>query len=116
MASVYAFIFCQSSFHHNIGIGALYHYVALGKTLSPHIYRISGDDCSIEDIERFINDQFSMFEDREEHDQMLHVVEEPFVHEMILLMTMVVMKRRYTMLSLWQENSRKPLMRTKMKF
>ena len=79
MASVYAFIFCQSSFHHNIGIGALYHYVALGKTLSPHIYRISGDDCSIEDIERFINDQFSMFENREE--QMLHVVEEPFVQQ-----------------------------------
>ena len=60
---------------------ALYHYVALGKTLSPHMYRISGDDCSIEDIERFINDQFSMFEDREEHDQMLHVVEEPFVQQ-----------------------------------
>ena len=81
MAFVYAFIFCQSSYHHNIGIGALYHYVALGKTLSPHIYKISGDDCSIEDIERFINDQFSMFEDREEHDQMLHVVEEPFVQQ-----------------------------------
>ena len=37
---------------------ALYQYVALGKTLSPHMYRISGDDCSIEDIELFINEKF----------------------------------------------------------
>ena len=41
---------------HNARQRALYHYTALGKTLSPNMCRISGDDCSIEDFERFIND------------------------------------------------------------
>ena len=36
---------------------ALYHFIALGKTLPAHMYRNIGDDCSVEDIEHFIQEK-----------------------------------------------------------
>ena len=47
---------------------ALYHYIALGKTLPAHMYRSSGDDCSVEDIEHFIKEKLSVEEKNNDYE------------------------------------------------
>ena len=63
---------------------ALYHYIALGKTLPAHMYRSSGDDCSVEDIEHFIKEndyETRQDEEIEENENQIEVEETPIEDE-----------------------------------
>ena len=68
---------CPSTFKRQISLllphmtrqRALYHFIALGKTLPAHMYRNIGEDCSVEGIERFIRQKLSLEEENRDEDK-----------------------------------------------